>query len=94
MNIEEIVRKNEGTVIDVRTVEEFRGGNIAGSINIPLHEIPQRLEELKNMKQPIVFCCASGGRSEQASNYISSLGLDCCNGGSWLDVNYYQSLNR
>ena len=76
------------TIVDVRTIEEFRGGHVAGSINIPLQEVVARVEEIKAMSQPIIFCCASGGRSGQATQYFKSLGIDCENGGSWLDVNY------
>ncbi len=76
------------TVVDVRTIEEFRGGHVAGSINIPLQEVVARVEEIKALPQPIIFCCASGGRSGQATQYFRSLGVECENGGSWLDVNY------
>jgi rhodanese-related sulfurtransferase len=76
------------TILDVRTVEEFAGGHVAGSINIPLHEIPHRLAEIKKMNQPLVLCCASGNRSGQATAYLKSLGIECKNGGSWLDVNF------
>jgi phage shock protein E len=78
----------KNVVIDVRTPAEFMGGNVAGSINIPLQEIQQRVDEIKTMQQPIVLCCASGGRSGQATQYLKSLGIDCENGGSWMDVNY------
>ena len=91
MNVEKIILNNEGTIVDVRTPEEFRGGHVAGSINIPLQEVPNRIEELKSLKAPLVLCCASGGRSGQATNYLSNQGIECCNAGSWLDVNYYQS---
>ena len=91
MNIEKIIKEKKGTIVDVRTPSEFMGGNVAGSINIPLQEIPQRIEELKNLKAPLVLCCASGGRSGHAHNYLAQQGIECCNGGSWLDVNYYQS---
>jgi len=91
MNVEKIILNNEGTIVDVRTPEEFRGGHVAGSINIPLQEVPNRIDELKSLKAPLVLCCASGGRSGQATNYLSNLGIECCNAGSWLDVNYYQS---
>ena len=47
MTIETIIKEKKGTIVDVRTTEEFKGGNVFGSINIPLQEIPQRLEELK-----------------------------------------------
>ncbi len=91
MNVEKIIQEKQGTIVDVRTPAEFMGGNVAGSINIPLQELPQRMEEVKSLKQPLVLCCASGGRSGSATNYLSSLGIECVNGGSWLDVNYYQA---
>jgi len=91
MNIEKIIKEKQGTIVDVRSPGEFMGGNVAGSINIPLQEIPQRLEELKKMKAPLVLCCASGGRSGQAHGYLEQFGIECYNGGSWLDVNYYKS---
>ena len=67
------------------------GGHVAGSINIPLQEIQTRIEEIANMAQPIVLCCASGNRSGQATQFLSQQGIECVNGGSWLDVNYYQT---
>ena len=42
MNAEEIIKEKRGTIIDVRTITEFNGGNVAGSINIPLQEFPKR----------------------------------------------------
>lgn len=91
MNAEQIIKEKQGTIVDVRTPSEFMGGNVEGSINIPLQEIQQRMDELKNLNQPLVLCCASGNRSGQATHFLSQQGIECCNGGSWLDVNYYQS---
>ena len=91
MDMEKIIAANLGTIVYVRTHGEFMGGNVAGSINIPLNEIPERIEELKALKSPLVLCCASGGRSGQAQHYLSQQGIECFNGGSWLNVNYYKS---
>lgn len=91
MNLEKIIQENKGTIVDVRTYQEFIGGNVSNSINIPLQEIPQRMEELKKLNSPLILCCASGGRSGQAQNYLSQLGIECHNGGSWLNVNNYKS---
>jgi rhodanese-related sulfurtransferase len=84
----EILQNNQVVVIDVRSPMEFMGGHVAGSINIPLQEIPQRLEEIKAMPQPFVLCCASGNRSGQATAFLRHHGVQCENGGSWLDVNF------
>lgn len=91
MKIETIIKEKKGTIVDVRTTSEFMGGNVAGSINIPLQEIQHRMDELKYLKQPLVLCCVSGGRSGQATQYLMQQGIECLNGGSWLDVNYYHS---
>lgn len=74
------------TIIDVRTPQEYMGGHVVGSINIPLGELPTRIEEIKGMSQPITLCCASGMRSSQAVMFLKQYGIDCVNGGSWLDV--------
>lgn len=91
MDIKELIKKKKCTIVDVRSIAEFQGGNVAGSINIPLQEIPTRLEEIKSMNMPLVVCCASGNRSGQAQRFLSQQGVECYNGGSWMDVNYYQS---
>jgi rhodanese-related sulfurtransferase len=91
MTVEEIIKKDLGTIIDVRSYGEFIGGHVVDSINIALNEIPERLEEIKNLKMPLILCCASGNRSGQAQQFLSHQGVECYNGGSWLDVNYYKS---
>lgn len=91
MNIEKIIKEKQGTIVDVRTPEEFMGGHVTGSINIPVQEIGNRMDEIKALKTPLVLCCASGGRSGMAQGFLSKQGIECINGGSWLDVNYYHA---
>lgn len=86
MNLTELVNSKEVTIVDVRTIPEFAGGSVENAINIPLDQVPQRVDELKAM-QPMVMCCAAGVRSGQAVNYLNQLGLDkIYNGGSWQQV--------
>lgn len=86
-NKEKIVEKlNSGaTIVDVRTVEEYRDGHINGSINIPLHTLDKKLEQLKK-KGSIITCCLSGGRSGQAADYLKANGIDTINGGGWRSL--------
>jgi phage shock protein E len=91
MDLQKLINAGKGTVVDVRSRGEFMGGNIAESINIPLDEITNRLNEVKALDQPLILVCASGGRSGMAEQFISKEGLECYNGGSWLNVNYLQS---
>ncbi|HNP06979.1 MAG TPA: rhodanese-like domain-containing protein [Cyclobacteriaceae bacterium] len=74
-------------IIDVRTPQEFAGGHVPGSINIPLQEVVQRLDEFKCMDQPILLCCASGSRSGQVAAYLNGIGIRCENGGCWMEIN-------
>ena len=91
MNIEKYIKEKKGTIIDVRTPAEFSGGHVVGSINIPLQEVVQRIEEIKSLQTPLILCCASGNRSGQVHRYLMQTGIKCYNAGSWMDVNYYQS---
>lgn len=86
MRIENIDIK-EATIIDVRTPGEFMMGNVEGSINIPLDEVSSRIEEFKNIEGNVVLCCASGGRSGQATMFLQQNGLsNVYNGGGWQTV--------
>jgi rhodanese-related sulfurtransferase len=78
-----------GSVVDVRTPAEFAGGHVANSVNIPLQELANRLDDLQALKQPLVLCCASGGRSGMAEQMLKSQGFDCVNGGACMQVNNY-----
>jgi rhodanese-related sulfurtransferase len=79
--------KNQPTIIDVRTPDEFRGGHVAGSYNIPMNEITLQLDKIKSLPQPIILCCASGNRSGQVMLFLKNHGVECENGGSWTAVN-------
>ena len=79
---------NNKIIIDVRSPMEFACGNVTGSINIPLQEIPQHIDEIKEMESPIILCCASGARSGNATQYLKSCGIECENGGGWMEVNF------
>jgi len=86
MNTENIDIK-EATIIDVRTPGEFMMGNVKGSINIPLDEVSSRVEEFKNIQGNVVLCCASGGRSGQATMFLQQNGLsNVYNGGGWQTI--------
>jgi phage shock protein E len=92
MELQKIISEKMGTIVDVRSPQEFMGGHVAGSVNIPLQEIVSRMDEIKALKTPLVLCCASGNRSGQARGFLSQHGIECYNGGSWMDVNFYQTL--
>jgi rhodanese-related sulfurtransferase len=64
-------------VLDVRSVEEFEKGHIAGAINIPHDTIAERLDELTNFKQQkVVVYCRSGRRAGIAENILADNGFE------------------
>lgn len=86
-----VLLQQPGTVVvDVRTPGEFMGGHVANSINIPLDEIPGRMDEIRKMKN-VVLCCASGMRSRNAATFLLQHGIRCVDGGPWTSVNYYSN---
>lgn len=90
MSLQELL-ENDAVIIDVRTYNEYLGGHVAASKNIPLQQLQQNLEMIKAIQKPIVLCCASGARSGIAAQFLYSHGINAVNAGSWLDVNYVQS---
>lgn len=91
MNLAELISSKSGSIVDVRSTNEFSGARANNSINIPLQEITKRIDELKALPQPVVLCCASGTRSGMAAQILSKEGISCVNAGSWMDVNYLQN---
>ena len=62
--------ENKYTYIDVRTVKEVKQQPVLkNSINIPLHELTDRLSEIPKGK-PLLVYCASGNRSSTASSIL------------------------
>ena len=89
--MENIINHPQATIVDVRTPMEFAGGKVHGSINIPLHEVPHKIDEFKNMTKPVVLCCASGARSGQATQFLAHNGIDeVHNGGGWARVQMFK----
>jgi len=77
---------NGGIIIDVRNPNEFKGGHVEGSKNIPLNRISSKLNDIKKLNKPIVLCCASGVRSAQATNILKKVGIEALNGGGWKSL--------
>lgn len=78
--------KNGAQIIDVRSREEFSGGHIRGSLNIPLQHLTASLSKIKK-DQPVITCCASGVRSASAKSVLLSNGFsEVHNGGGWVSL--------
>ena len=78
----------EGAIIvDVRSPAEFSAGNIENSLNIPVGELINKLDYLKDKKQTIIVCCASGVRSGVAKQLLVAKSYgNVINGGGWSNL--------
>ena len=61
-------------LLDVREPWEIETAKIAGSLSIPMREIPARSEELDDEAQ-IVCVCHHGARSAQVAMFLESRGF-------------------
>ena len=61
-------------LLDVRQAWENQLAAIAGSVHIPLNDLPQRSQEI-SADNPIVVYCHHGVRSLSAAAYLDRLGL-------------------
>ena len=72
-----------GLVVDVRSPGELAYGSIPGSLNLPMHLLPQAAAHQLPSDRPLLLCCESGARSAMAVRYLHQLGFDAHNLGPW-----------
>jgi rhodanese-related sulfurtransferase len=72
-----LIEKDQNvTLLDVRTLDEFKEGHISGATLIPLSKLEANLEKLKDSKnKQIVVYCRSGSRSVAASRILEAHGF-------------------
>lgn len=63
------------TVIDVREPDEYARGHVPGAALIPLGELTRRLPEVPK-SDTVYVICASGNRSNQGAQTLSSFGVN------------------
>jgi len=65
-------------LVDVRESYEYAAGHVAGSVSMPMAVVPVRADEIPRDRTVYVIC-HSGGRSMQASMWLSAQGVDVVN---------------
>ena len=67
-------RTSDETVLDVRRTEEFAASHVRGAVNIPLHEVLLRVDELPEARTWVH--CATGYRAGVAASLLHRAGRD------------------
>jgi rhodanese-related sulfurtransferase len=65
---------DDAVFLDVRVPSEFKESRLPNAVNIPLHELRQRIGEL-NANTYYVCYCSTGRRSSAAAFLLSNQGL-------------------
>jgi hydroxyacylglutathione hydrolase len=71
-DLEQVRRHRPVVVLDVRRAEEHDDARIDGAVNIPIHELPQRVSEVPEGE--LWVHCASGYRSSIAASILDAAG--------------------
>ena len=66
----------DALLVDVREPWEYEEGHGEAHINIPLHELPSRVDELVASERAVVFFCTSGKRSRMAVELVKGHGVE------------------
>ena len=69
-------RETPGAVLlDVRAPQEYAGGHVPGSQNVPLNQLPGQIGALvPDLGTPVFVYCLSGARSRQAVSQLQEMG--------------------
>jgi rhodanese-related sulfurtransferase len=64
-------------LIDVRGRDEFNAppGHLPNAVNVPLPELPNRIDEIAAHKRPVILVCKTDRRSAKAAVILRNAGL-------------------
>ena len=71
-DLEQVRRHRPVVILDVRRTDEHDKARIEGAVNIPIHELPQRVEEAPEGE--LWVHCASGYRASIAASVLDAAG--------------------
>ena len=72
-----LINREDAIILDVREQGDYAKGHIPNARHIPLSEFARRSAEMEKWKgQPLILCCASGGRSESAGAQLRKAGFE------------------
>ncbi len=71
-----MVNREDARIVDLRDADEFRQGHIAGSVNIPMSQLAERIAELdKHKDNPVILVCKMGTSASLAGRQLRARGF-------------------
>lgn len=80
--VRELVEKEEAVMVDVRSIEEWRQGRVAGAIHVPTNSLRkhsldrEQLAKTLPKDKPLYTYCVVGMRAKQAAAILLREGYD------------------
>ncbi|NLL13200.1 MAG: rhodanese-like domain-containing protein [Fibrobacter sp.] len=72
----ELVNDTSVTILDVRTINEYKVGHIGKAIVIPVQELQERVSEIEHLKNSkVLVYCRTGVRSKKALQILQQNGF-------------------
>ena len=76
LQVTQLLNRGKGTIVDVRTAEEFAKGHLRDAKNIPLADLSSRIGELEKSKsRSVVVVCQTGARADKAARQLAAAGF-------------------
>ncbi|MDQ1098075.1 MULTISPECIES: rhodanese-like domain-containing protein [Chryseobacterium] len=88
----DIINSADVVLVDVRIPEQYREGTADRAVNIPLRELPKRINELKGKK--VVVFCNKGIQADQAMQILKKNRIKAYDGTTWKNIQAIQHLNN
>lgn len=73
----QLINQGKTVIVDVREPAEFAAGHLAGAVNIPLKEFPNRQADIGKFKsKSVIAVCQHGVQSSRAASQLNKAGCD------------------
>ncbi len=72
--VEAMKSVENAVLLDVRSEEEYSGGNIPGSKNVPVEKIEKVVDVIIDKNTPVYVYCLRGSRSATAVSAMEKMG--------------------
>lgn len=79
MGVQQFKSTEGAALIDVREADEYAGGHIPGSLNIPLSHLRDIECKIDGFDVPLFVYCLSGARSARAAAELVKMGYTAVN---------------
>ncbi len=72
----EVVNRENGVMVDLRSIADFNKGHIPGSINLPFTKLKDSMKDLeKYQDNPMIMVCNTGMQAGAASTMLRAKGF-------------------